>query len=62
MTKYDGEGTTGKPADMKIEKLENGSVLFRVAEHYESGKSGQHPVILTKVKVKQLIADLVSML
>lgn len=63
MTKYDGVGTTGKPADMKIEQYDDaGSVLFRVKEYYENGRSGQHPVVLTKEKVKQLISDLVLML
>lgn len=63
MQKYEGVSTTGKPADMKVEQHEDSdSVLFRVTEYYQNGRSGQHPVILSKAKVKQLISDLVMIL
>ena len=63
MQKYNGIGTTGKAADLKMERHDSeGSVLFRITEYYDNGRSGQHPVILSKEKVKQLIADLVLIL
>jgi hypothetical protein len=63
MAKYEAVSPTGAPTEMKVEQHENpGAVLFRVTQRYENGKSGQHSIVLTKDKVKQLITDLVSML
>jgi hypothetical protein len=63
MAKYEGVSPTGAPTDMKAEQHENsGSVLFRVTQHYESGTTGQHSIVLTRAKVKELISYLVSTL